>query len=138
MKDELNGLTIKQAYFLDIKKYGYWYTDLNDIRIENSIICGMKRNGITFDEIVRIFNGEVISKDITNRFYKTMNSLNITIKDTTIKIDNKCYKVRQDNIHLPPYINLIENDSFINIIINKLINKLNAIKMRLKDKFKIP
>jgi DNA polymerase type B, organellar and viral len=28
MKDELNGLTIKEAFFLGINKYGYWYNTL--------------------------------------------------------------------------------------------------------------
>jgi len=35
MKDELNGSIIKEAYFLGIKQYGYWYTDTNNNKIEN-------------------------------------------------------------------------------------------------------
>jgi hypothetical protein len=31
MKDELKGLTIKGAYLLGIKKYGYQYLDKNNI-----------------------------------------------------------------------------------------------------------
>lgn len=27
MKDELNGILIKEAIFLGIKQYGYWYLD---------------------------------------------------------------------------------------------------------------
>jgi len=30
MKEELNGLIIKEAYFLGIKQYGYWYHDSNN------------------------------------------------------------------------------------------------------------
>lgn len=37
MKDELNGLRIKQAYFLGIKQYGYWYLDKDNVRIQKSV-----------------------------------------------------------------------------------------------------
>jgi hypothetical protein len=38
MKDELNGLIIKEAYFIDIKKYGYYYLDNLNNRIEKYLI----------------------------------------------------------------------------------------------------
>jgi len=130
MKDELNGLTIKQACFIDIKKYGYWFIDKDGNRIEKSVIAGVKRDSISFDEITRIFNGEVITKDIPNRFNKSVKDLNIIIKDTTVSIDNNSYKTRKDNIYLPLYVNTIDNKMivFINRFINKIINKIKKIK----------
>jgi hypothetical protein len=51
MKDELEGQLIEEAYFLDIKKYGYWYYDKNNNRIECSVISGIPRNSIHFSDI---------------------------------------------------------------------------------------
>lgn len=43
MKDELNGLIIKEAYFLGIKKYGYQYYDRNNQLITKSLFAGVVR-----------------------------------------------------------------------------------------------
>lgn len=51
MKDELDGCIIKEAYFLDIKKYGYWYLDNNGNRIEKSTVSGIERDSLSFKEI---------------------------------------------------------------------------------------
>lgn len=48
MKDELNGLSIKEAYFLGIKKYGYQYYDRNDKLITISVFAGVRRDSLTF------------------------------------------------------------------------------------------
>lgn len=51
MKDELNGILIKEAIFLGIKQYGYWYLDKNGNRIEQSVFSGVTRNSVSFNEI---------------------------------------------------------------------------------------
>ena len=48
MKDELNGLMIKEAYFLGVKKYGYQYEDKNGNLITKSVFAGVKRDSLTF------------------------------------------------------------------------------------------
>lgn len=48
MKDELNGLTMSEAYFLGIKQYGYYYIDENGIKHEKSVWAGVERNSISF------------------------------------------------------------------------------------------
>lgn len=49
MKDELNGLTIKEAYFLGIKKYGYQYYYKNNQLIKKKyVFAGVKRDSLTF------------------------------------------------------------------------------------------
>jgi len=70
MKDELNGLTIKEAYFLGVKQYGYWYHDSNNIKIEKSVFAGIKRDSLSFYEIIHLFNGKNITKFINIRFFK--------------------------------------------------------------------
>ena len=41
MKDDLNGLVIKEAYFLGIKKYGYQYLDTNNNLVTKSSLLGL-------------------------------------------------------------------------------------------------
>ena len=54
MKDELNGLLISEAYFLGIKQYGFWYTDVNGSRIEKSVWAGVTRNSLSFNDIISL------------------------------------------------------------------------------------
>ena len=86
MKDELNGSVIKEAYFLGIKKYGYWYLDNDGQRIEQSVIAGVPRNSVPFNEIIELNNGKKLVKEIPIRFYKSFNNLNIKINSTHITI----------------------------------------------------
>lgn len=46
-KDEMNGLIIQEAIFLGPKRYGYWFFDKNNKRIERSVYAGLERNSIT-------------------------------------------------------------------------------------------
>ena len=82
----LDGLIIREAYFIDIKKYGYWYLDKLNNKIERSIISGVPRNSTTFNEIRDIFNGIDLIKTIPNRFFKSFKDLNINIHSTKISI----------------------------------------------------
>jgi len=89
MKDELNGLIIKEAIFLDVKKYGYWYFNKNNIKEEKSVIAGVPRDTVNFEEIKQIFKGEVIIKTIPTKFYKSFKNLNISIKSANVSIKKK-------------------------------------------------
>jgi len=104
MKDELNGKFIQEALFLGLKKYGYWYLDKYNHKIEASVFAGVKRNSLTFNEIIDLYQGLTIHKTIDNRFYKSFNSLNISIKSANISITKSDRKVLVDNIYLPPHI----------------------------------
>jgi hypothetical protein len=86
MKDELKGQWIDKAYFLGIKQYGYYYHDKNNQVIEKSVFAGVPRDSLTFENVKTIFNGGIIEKNIPIRFYKSFNSLNITIKNSKLKI----------------------------------------------------
>jgi len=86
MKDELSGSIIKEAYFLGIKQYGYYYHDKENKKITKSVFAGVSRDSLTFNEIEDIYSNKTIEKKIQNRFYKSLNNLNITIKSTKISI----------------------------------------------------
>jgi hypothetical protein len=134
MKDELDGMKIKQAYFLDIKKYGYWYLDKKGNKIEKSVFAGVERDSLSFQEIKDVYEGKVLTKNIPNRFYKSLNRLEIVIRNTHIQIDNKSYKSKVGNKYLPLYVNTIDSDFkiFIDKHFNKIINQINRINKLFK------
>lgn len=132
MKDELKGQLIQEAYFLGPKKYGYYIIDSETgVRKEFSVFSGVPRNSLSFEEVKSIYNGKTITKTIPNRFYKSFNDLNITIKDSTITIKNTNDKKLVNNRYLPPVINSGYNDSFktlFNKFRNIIIKNLKIIK----------
>lgn len=80
MKDELKGQVIEEAYFIGPKKYGYYIIDsVTGERKEFSVFSGVPRNSLSFVEVKAIFEGNIVTKNISNRFYKSFNNLNITI-----------------------------------------------------------
>ena len=88
MKDELNGATINEAYFLGIKQYGYSYFDKKSNKVvEKSVFAGVDRNSMTLNEIKFLFEGGEINRNIESRFFKSIHNLNITIKPTSITIN---------------------------------------------------
>ena len=101
MKDELDGQIIEEAYFLDIKKYGYWYYDQNGNRIECSVISGIPRNSIPFSDIEKLANGEILTKELPNRFYKSFKDLSINIKSSIVTIKQTNIKTIINNIYHP-------------------------------------
>ena len=104
MKDELNGNTINEAYFVGPKKYGYYLINELGIKKEYSVFSGVPRNSLSFNEVKDIFEGKIITKTINNRFFKSIQTLDITIKDTIISIKNDYNKTLINNIYYPPVI----------------------------------
>ena len=118
MKDELNGLTIKEGYFLGIKQYGYWYLDHEGNRVEKSVFAGVNRDSLTFNEVKDLFNGGVITKYIPVRFFKSLRGLSIKIKPTKLTICKQSDKLLINNNYIPK---TITNN-------NNLFSKLNIFK----------
>ena len=73
MKDEMNGLLIKEALFLGPKQYGYWYLDKDNNRIEKSVFSGVSRDSLTFGQLIQIHEGKTITKTIDNRLALAIN-----------------------------------------------------------------
>ena len=61
----------------------------------------MKRNSISFEEIESLFKGNVITRTISNRFFKSLVNLNITIKSANVTIEFKPHKQLVGNIYQP-------------------------------------
>jgi len=130
MKDELNGLTIKEAYFLGIKKYGYQYLDKNQNLVTKSTFAGIEKNSLTFDEIIKLSKGEKLVKEIPLRFYKSFQNLSITIDSTHVTICRSLDKALINNLYLPLHLKStnIEKNWFLNYLKRKIIKYYNSIK----------
>jgi hypothetical protein len=135
MKDELNGLTIKEAYFLGIKKYGYQYLDTNNNLVTKSTFAGIEKNSLTFDEIIKLSKGEQLVKEIPSRFYKSFQSLSISIDSTHVTIRRSLDKPLINNLYLPLHLestnfeneNENENTSFFDYFKRKIRKYLKAL-----------
>jgi hypothetical protein len=124
MKDELNGLVIKDAYFLGIKKYGYQYIDTNNNLIVRSVFSGIERDSLTFDEIIQLSQGKTLTKEIPNRFYKSLKNLSISIDSTHITISRSLDKLLINNKYIPIHLEgnpNINNNSFLNYLKRKIL-----------------
>ena len=113
MKDELKGNIIEEAYFIGPKKLGYYLIDKNGVRKDFSTFSGVPRNSLSFEQVKAIFEGKIITKTISDRFFKSIQTLDITIKNTTISIKNDYNKTLINNIYYPPVISNGFNDIFI-------------------------
>lgn len=129
MKDELNGSEIKEAYFLGIKKYGYWYLDKNGNKIEKSTIAGIPRNTVSWNELKDLVNGKTITRSIKNSFYHDFNNLNINIKSHKISITFNPDKKLINNEYQPPIIKNLKCNfgDILKSIIKNIIRKYNNI-----------
>jgi len=127
LKDELNGLVIKDALFLGIKNYGYTIEYLNKEIKEYSVWAGVKRNTISFREIISLFKGDSITKEVKNVFHKSLRKLDISIKDNLISIKTVEFKILKNNQYFP--IKIYNNSciDYIFIWIVKIKHKLNRI-----------
>lgn len=133
MKDELNGLLIKEAYFLGIKKYGYWYLDENGNRIEKSTIAGIPRDSVSFDEIKDLVKGKTITRDINNSFYHDFTKLDINIKSHKVTISFTPDKKLINNEYKAPIINEFSKSRLLINVVKNILNKYyNLIRKHFK------
>jgi hypothetical protein len=107
MKDELNGLSIKEGYFLGIKKYGYKYIDKNNNLVTKSTFAGIEKNSLTFDEIIKLSKGDKLVKEIPTRFFKSFKTLSINIDSTHVTICRSLDKPLINNLYLPLHLDLV-------------------------------
>ena len=104
--EKCNPPIIKQAYFLGIKQYAYWYYDKNNNKIEKSVIAGVQRDTIPFNHIIDLYNGKPLEISINNRFIKSFKYLDIKIrKDFKLNLQFNPSKQLLNNEYIPITIN---------------------------------
>jgi hypothetical protein len=135
MKDELDGLTIKEAYFLGIKKYGYQYLDKNNNLVTKSTFAGIEKNSLTFDEIIKLSKGEKLVKEIPLRFYKSFQNLSITIDSTHVTISRSLDKALINNFYLPLHLHStnLEKNWFLNYLKRKIKKYIQLLEKIIKS-----
>jgi hypothetical protein len=57
--------------------------------IEKSVFAGVERNTLSFSDIKNLANGGKITRNIDNRFIKSLSNLSININSTKVTITQK-------------------------------------------------
>lgn len=135
-KDELrdkkiNSEIIQEAYFLGIKKYGFWVYDKNTKdRKEFSVFAGITRNSIPFSDIIKLFNGQILTKEVPIRFYRKFNDLSIKIKSIKVSLRFNPDKTLINNEYLPKNIYKFNHPLDYRPRLTKLIKKVQYLMGR--------
>lgn len=129
MKDELDGGWIKEAYFFGVKKYAY--IDNNGKVV--TVFSGLTINSLTWDEVLKLANGETLRKEIPKQFFKSIYNLEIIIKHKWVEVTFKTDKtiIGNEFQHFP--VNNVSNSYIAKM--NKIIWPLNYRICQYKFKF---
>ncbi len=134
MKDELQGLTIKEGYFLGVKKYGYQYLDENQNLVTKSTFSGIEKNSLTFDEIIKLSRGDQLVKEIPVRFYKSFQTLSVSIDSTQVTIRRSLEKPLNNNLYIPLHLESTNHENkkswFFNYLKSKFIKYLKVLETK--------
>lgn len=106
-KDEMNGLIISKAIFLGIKQYAYQYLNSEGNLTTRTVFAGVSRDSLTFEQFEQLLNGVELKIINKNRFYKSLTTFNIRIKDSEAIIKQNTLKPLVNNEYLPVNINTI-------------------------------
>ena len=79
---------------------------------------GVKRNSISFEEIESLFKGNIITRTISNRFFKSLVNLNIAIKDTKVTIEFNPSKKLVGNNYQPLTIHTLAKPNLMKKYVN--------------------
>jgi len=75
--------------------------------IEKSVFAGVERNTLSFSNIKILTNSNKITKNINNRFIKSLSNLSININSTKVTITQKNNKRLISNNYQAISLNLI-------------------------------
>lgn len=120
--------TISEAYFIGPKEYALKIFNKENEEIVFTTFAGVKKDYLTWDQILQIVKGETIEVKSYNRFYRNFKNLTVRVKDEVeIKIKANPNKILKDNDYLAPtvhefnhpYLENSSNSSEVNILFNK-------------------
>ena len=117
----MNGDWIEEIYIFVQKKYAYKTSD-NKV---HSVFSGVGCDTLTWEETVKLSNGEIINKNIDGQLFHNRELLEITIKNKTINITAKSSKELVDNSYKA--LNIYELDRNLHIEIFKDIFYIRKI-----------
>ena len=105
-------IEINEATFLGIKQQGYTFEKDNKL-IDKSVFAGIPRDSLTYEQIVELSEGKTLESTSKLRFYKSFSSLNIKIKEISVKIKRSNDKKLVGNKYMPTHVNVRSRDSII-------------------------
>ena len=106
----------------------------NNVRVERSVIAGVKRNSVSFSEIESLYQGASLVKEIPSVFYKNLNNLNIKINTARVTIDFSPDKKLINNNYIPQTIYQVDSPNLKQNFINRLLKKMIfMIKLKLSN-----
>lgn len=123
--------TISECYFIGPKEYALKLVNKKNEESIFTTFAGVKKNSLTWKQILQIVGGEIVTVKSYNRFYRSFQKLNVKIRDEIdIKIKANPNKVLKGNDYLVPtvheynhpYLEINTNNSEINILFNKFKN----------------
>ena len=110
-KDEMAGVIIQEGVFLGIKQYGYWFFDQEGNKVVKTVFAGVKRDSLTFEQILELKEGGQIVVLNKNRFFKSLANFSIQIKSTNTTIKQSNDKKLVNNEYLPKNIYFTRSDN---------------------------
>lgn len=118
-------LTLKKG----IKQYGYTYENKGKL-IERSVFSGVTRNSLSYQQILNLKSGNIITGFSKLSFHKSFNDLNIKIKSVNKTVKQNNDKLLINNNYVPININLSKSNSKFKLVSNflrKFISIYNRI-----------
>ena len=94
----------------------------------------MKRNSLTYQNILKLNNGETFNYESKLRFYKTFDNLSINIKEVQVTIKATRDKQLVNNKYIPLNINLIDSKFNVNQKVVSIFRKINSFLNRMLNK----
>ena len=125
MKDELEGETISEGYFFGIKQYGYLVIDKSRNSKVTTVFAGVKRNSLTWRDILNISKGEILNIPTGIRFYKNFDKLNISIKENVVRVQKNNDKNLLNNIYHPIHISTTSPSNPVVFCMKRMIKLIN-------------
>jgi hypothetical protein len=106
--------------------------DTNNNLVSKSTFACIEKNSLTYDEIKDLSKGDKLVKEIPVRFYKSFQTLSISIDSTRVKFFRSLDKPLIKKIYLPLHL---ESTSpykirFFNYLKRKIIKYIKFLKRR--------
>ena len=91
------------------------------------MFAGVKRNSLSYDQIIQLLNGGEIKVTNKDRFFRSMTSFNVKIKDSVGIIKQNADKELVNNEYIPKHVQLLNAGSSIKPYLNTINNTYNKI-----------
>jgi hypothetical protein len=125
MKDELEGDIISEGHFFGVKQYGYLVKDKSRNSKVTTVFAGVKRNSLTWRDILNISKGEILNVATGIRFYKNFDKLNISIRENITRVQINHEKTLLNNVYHPIHISTTSPSNPVVFYMSRMIKLIN-------------